>query len=246
MRMWTDAELARLPVKNHVRQRGLEMTRLETFTDAAFAFAVTLLVISGDGIPGSYAELIHALKGTPAFAASFATIAAVWVGHRSWSRRYGLEDAATTLISLALIFVMLIYVYPLKMVFAALFAWLSGGGLPADFRLASWGELLGIFRIYGAGFVVLNLLMAGLYVRALRASDALRLDAAERRGTRGEIVSYLMLAATGAASVLWATLLPPPVAVYAGFVYATLSVSMPWIAVVQGRAVERLAAAREE
>lgn len=237
--MWTDAELERLPVKNHVRQRGLEMTRLETFTDAAFAFAVTLLVISGDGIPGSYAELIHALKGSPAFAASFATIAAVWAGHRSWSRRYGLEDTSTTLISLALIFVMLIYVYPLKMVFGALFAWISGGWLPADFRLDSWYELLGLFRIYGIGFVVLNLLMAGLYARAMRATDELRLDIMERRSTRAEIVSYMVLAATGAVSVLWATLLPPQVAVYAGFVYATLCISMPWIAIVQSRAVPR-------
>lgn len=65
--MWTDAELAGLPVKNHVRQRGLQMTRLETFIDAAFAFTVTLLVISSDGIPGSYDELVHALKVAPAF-----------------------------------------------------------------------------------------------------------------------------------------------------------------------------------
>ncbi len=229
-----------------MRQRGLHMTRLETFIDAAFAFTVTLLVISGDGIPGSYAERVHALKGTPAFAASFATITAVWVGHRTWSRRYGLEDALTTLISLVLVFVMLIYVYPLKMVFAALFAWISGGWLPADFRMDSWRELLGIFRVYGIGFMVLNLLMAMLYVRALRATDELRLDIVEQRSARGEIVSYVVLAATGAVSALWATLLPAQIAVYAGFVYTTLGVSMPWAAIVQSRAVERLAAAERE
>ena len=44
---WTDEALAALPVKQGVRLRGLEMTRLETFCDAAFAFAVTLLVIAG-------------------------------------------------------------------------------------------------------------------------------------------------------------------------------------------------------
>jgi hypothetical protein len=34
------------------RLRGEEMTRIETFTDAAFAFAVSLLVIAGDTVPG--------------------------------------------------------------------------------------------------------------------------------------------------------------------------------------------------
>jgi uncharacterized membrane protein len=31
-----------------IRPRGLAMTRIETFTDAAFAFSLTLLVISMD------------------------------------------------------------------------------------------------------------------------------------------------------------------------------------------------------
>lgn len=34
------------PVEKGFHQRGLEMTRIEVFVDAAFAFAVTLLVIS--------------------------------------------------------------------------------------------------------------------------------------------------------------------------------------------------------
>ena len=41
----------RCPVENDFRLRGLEMTRIEVFVDAAFAFAVTLLVISFDAIP---------------------------------------------------------------------------------------------------------------------------------------------------------------------------------------------------
>ncbi|CAN5847200.1 hypothetical protein BH23GEM9_BH23GEM9_04520 [soil metagenome] len=44
------------------RLRGLEMTRIETFTDAAFAFALTLLVISMDP-PSSLAELRPGLPG---------------------------------------------------------------------------------------------------------------------------------------------------------------------------------------
>ncbi|MEE4295112.1 MAG: TMEM175 family protein [Wenzhouxiangella sp.] len=58
----------------YLPRRGREMTRLETFTDAAFAFAVTLLAVSIDEIPNDYESLLLALKGTPAFAASFALL----------------------------------------------------------------------------------------------------------------------------------------------------------------------------
>ena len=53
--------------------------------------------------PGSVAELTLALKGTPAFLASFASIASMWYAHHQWSRRYGLEDGVSVLISLVLI-----------------------------------------------------------------------------------------------------------------------------------------------
>ena len=42
--------------------RGEQMTRIETFVDAAFAFAFTMLVISIDQIPRSPAELIELSK----------------------------------------------------------------------------------------------------------------------------------------------------------------------------------------
>lgn len=64
-----------LPVKNGFRLRGMEMTRLETFADAAFAFAVTLLVVGGgDSVPANFDELLLAMNQIPAFAASFANI----------------------------------------------------------------------------------------------------------------------------------------------------------------------------
>ncbi len=95
--------LADLPKKNGFRQRGSEMTRLETFTDAAFAFAVTMLVVGGgDAIPTSFEEMILALKQVPAFAASFSNIMLFWYAHHRWSRRYGLEDAVSVTLSVTL------------------------------------------------------------------------------------------------------------------------------------------------
>ena len=87
MKPWTDGRLRELPRRKGFRLRGLEITRLETFTDAAFAFATPMLVISLSGIPESVADLVAAVKDIPAFLASFVTIAAFWNAHRRWSRR---------------------------------------------------------------------------------------------------------------------------------------------------------------
>ena len=40
-----------------LRARGHDVTRLEAFVDAAFAFSLTMLVISANGIPVSYTHL---------------------------------------------------------------------------------------------------------------------------------------------------------------------------------------------
>jgi len=91
----SEKELETMPVQQGFRLRGTQMTRLETFLDAAFAFATTMLVISAGEIPKNYPELILALKEIPSFLASFLIIMLFWIGHRTWSRRYGLEDMNT-------------------------------------------------------------------------------------------------------------------------------------------------------
>ena len=68
-------------------------TRLQAFVDAAFAFAVTLLVIAtGESIPRDSADLVAALKRVPAFAAGFALIAMFWYAHVQWSTRFARRD----------------------------------------------------------------------------------------------------------------------------------------------------------
>ena len=96
-------DLSELPVNGGVRQRGEQVTRLETFVDAAFAFAVTLLVVSFDAMPSSFAELYDALRRLPAFLAGFAILALFWHGHHRFSRNFGLEDGTIVFLSLALV-----------------------------------------------------------------------------------------------------------------------------------------------
>ncbi len=243
---WTEEELDAFPVQGDFRLRGVEMTRLETYTDAAFAFAMTVLVVSGERIPQTYDEMLAAIKGVPAFAASFAQIMLFWIGHRSWSRRFGLEDKVTTLITLVLIFVMLVYVYPLKAMFSAFFEWMSGGFLPSEFAVTTAAEMTGLFVIYGVGAAAMAGSLAGLHLRSERAASGLGLNSLERLRTRQQRVFWSVQAGVSLLSASFALFLSPRIGVYAGFLYFLLPILMPWLAIRFEKKAEALKSATAE
>ena len=100
----------------HPLPTGREVSRIEGFSDAVFAFAVTLLVVSLE-VPHTFDELWLAMRQFFAFAICFALLFQVWWRHFNFFRRYGLEDAPTIVLTGILLFVVLFYVYPLKFVF---------------------------------------------------------------------------------------------------------------------------------
>jgi hypothetical protein len=53
-------DLDALPRRGGFRLRGLEMTRLESFVDATFAFAVSLPVIAGQQVPDDLDTMLRA------------------------------------------------------------------------------------------------------------------------------------------------------------------------------------------
>jgi hypothetical protein len=140
----------------------------------AFAFAVTMLVISLDAIPDSIGGMLSALKGVPAFAASFAQIMMFWFAHATWSRRFGLDDGPSSRLSLVLVFLVLVYVYPLKILFGSFFAWISRGWLPPVAEIHTLLDLQGMFVMYGIAFGTLSLCLAALNRQALRAPPSAR------------------------------------------------------------------------
>jgi uncharacterized membrane protein len=243
---YTEEALAKLSRKHGFRLRGLDMTRLETFLDAAFAFATTMLVISIDHIPGNYTELITVLKGIPAFGASFAIMMFFWVSHRKWSRYYGLEDGPSIFISLLLIFVLLVYIYPLKLMFSALFAWMSNGWFPSQFELEHPYELTGLFFIYGFGVAAMGALMALLYRRAKAAQQMLKLNQLELVLTDAEIVTWSIMSLTGLVSALFAITMPLKMSAFAGFIYMTLPVTIPYISIHYDRKAKSLLAETDD
>jgi uncharacterized membrane protein len=213
-------------------ERGAGVTRVEAFVDAAFAFAVTLLVISLDAMPASMGEMVEALKGVPAFAASFLQIIMFWSAHATWSRRFGLDDAPGRHRSLLLVFLVLVYVYPLKILFGGLFAWLSGGWLPQVARIATMHDLRMMFVVYALAFGSLSLCLASLYGHALRASVAPPLSDPERRATRAEVARWRFACVVAAVSLLAALALPDGSPGWMlgmpGMAYALLTAT-PWV-----------------
>lgn len=166
------------------RRRGDRTTRLEAFVDAAFAFALSLVVIAVGDIPDSHAELMAALKSVPAFAACFWLIAAFWRGHVDWSERFGLDDARSRQWSLLLIFLVLIFVFPLKIVFAVFFHWISGGALPADFTFQSDVEVQRMFQTFAIAFGSMGAVLFALNLHAWRQRERIGLDAIETDALR--------------------------------------------------------------
>src|SRR3954452_8465212 len=101
------------------RWRGGEIARIEGLSDAVFAFAVTLLVVSLE-VPKTFNELQALMRGVFPFAISFALLMQVWHEQYLYFRRYNLQDAISTWLNCVLLFVVLFYVYPLKFLWTLL------------------------------------------------------------------------------------------------------------------------------
>jgi hypothetical protein len=207
--------------------RGQDVSRIEGFSDAVFAFAVTLLVVSLE-VPQTFEDLLTAMRGFFAFAVCFALLFSVWHDHYKFFRRYGLRDNVTVYLNAALLFIVLFYVYPLKFLFTMLVDQLLGfgeevrlpdGSFTQAIENAQWPLLM---VIYGAGFVAVQLVFVLLYLRAYSLRGALGLDAHELSITREEIQSSLLNAAVGLASVAVAVIGGEEAVGWAGFVYALI------------------------
>ncbi|HKE48185.1 MAG TPA: TMEM175 family protein [Rhodanobacteraceae bacterium] len=191
------------------RIRGVQPTRVDAFVDAAFAFAVTLLVIAIGRVPASVAELVQAMRGVPAFAASFFVIGRLWQAHRNWSRHYGIEDVVATRLSLALVFMVLVYVYPLRMVAELTLAGISGGALaetPVEIHTVT--ELRTLYVVFGLGYLLTALIFLALYSHAMKLADAIGLTPAERIRTTTLCLRWKAVIAIAVASVLLGLFLP--------------------------------------
>jgi hypothetical protein len=206
------------------RWRGGEISRVEGFSDAVFAFAITLLVVSLE-VPRTFHELSGVMRGFLAFAVCFTLLVVIWREHYVFFRRYGLQDTTTIWLNAALLFVTLFYVYPLKFLFNVVFSGLTGS--PSVVALPGGGtepvieasQVPSLFLIYGAGLIVLYLLLAMLYAHAYRRRRDLELTPVELFDTRASIVAHLLAVGVGLVSVAIALTVPDRLVGLAGYAY---------------------------
>jgi uncharacterized membrane protein len=196
------------------RWRGHEVTRLEGFTDAVFAFAVTLLVVSLE-VPKTFEELTAAMRGFLPFGVCFGILIWIWYEHYLFFRRYGLQDARTVFYNALLLFVVLFYVYPLKFLFRLVLGPVAGmTSAPMDAA-----SVRTLFVIYGAGVIAVFGVLALLHIHALRRRAALELEAIEVFDTKSNVLRHIEMASVGLLSVILARTLPARAVGLAGYVY---------------------------
>jgi uncharacterized membrane protein len=189
--------------------------RLDTFVDSAFAFSLTLMVV-GTGAASVDGDLLQtAVASIPSFAIGFAIVALFWWAHVSWRALRGPGDWRSMLLSLALIFVVLIYIVPLRAMASSFAGFLAGN------RDNFAGSIATLFTVYGLGFVAMSLITAMLFRDAMRNET---LDAAGRRHALGSAWIWTILAGTGALSTVMS--LVPPLHYGAPFLYSTLPITI--------------------
>lgn len=181
---------------DHRDGQGDAAKRLDAFVDAAFAFAVTLLIIAGAEPLTSFADLGRALSHVPAFAAGFALVTMFWASHRGFGRLTAERGGAIGLISLAIVFTVLVYVFPLRLLTETGIGWASGGRLPGSELIGSLEDLRGIFVAYGIGFAFLSL----LFVLLNQAGRPHAHDAAARAALGAARDVWIICVAAGLAS----------------------------------------------
>jgi uncharacterized membrane protein len=223
-----------------------EISRVEALSDAVFAFAATLLVVSLE-VPRTYPELVANLRGFVAFGLTFAMLILIWAAHNGFFRRYGLQDGRTVVLNSVLLFVVLFYVYPLKFLFTVFVNGFLGMAPPGEegARISGMDELSSLMIIYGLGFVAVFACLALLYSHAWARRGELGLDGFGQNEARTWMRHYLIFVAVGLLSVAlaWAKVgirFGAP-----GFVYVLLGPLCWWNGEIGGkyrRELERRAA----
>jgi uncharacterized membrane protein len=204
-----------------------ETQRLDAFVDAAFAFAVTLFIIAGTEPLGGFADLQRALLRVPAFAAGFALVALFWLGHRRFGQLAPRRDAMSVFLSLAIVFVILVLVYPMRLLTESGAHWLSGQVLPGGELITTLEDLQGVYVVYGLGFALLAGLYTLLFHRVGRRPAAAGTDGAGAAAARSAARTWAVITAAGLLSAAIAVIVPIARAPYApGMAYWVIPVGI--------------------
>lgn len=209
--------------KQPIEWRSHEPNRLETFSDAVFAFALTLIIVSIE-VPRSFDELFETLKGGISFAACFAMLFLIWNSQNVFFRRYGLNDPVTVSLNGILLFVVLIYVYPMKFLSQLLF---TGGKYMyhgEKIEMIHIDQTRTLMIIYSIGYSVIYLLFFLMYLNARKQAQHLELTPKEAFETNTIAYINLISALIGISVILIAMILPDGYSGLSGFFYFVIPI----------------------
>src|SRR6476646_1250053 len=228
------------------RWRGHEISRIEGLSDAVFAFAITLLVVSLE-VPKTFNELAETMHGFGAFLVSFLLLFFVWFNQYKFFRRYGLQDTATVALNAALLFVVLFYVYPLKFLFSLLVNQFTGGHgevhLPNGNVVAMIegnDQLASLMIIFSLGYLAVFGVFVLLFWHAYRKRSALDLNELEQFDTRESIQEGALNCGIALVSILIVIIGGPRRAGLAGVAYMLTAVVMTLNGIIMGKRRKKL------
>ena len=217
------------------RWRGSEISRIEGLSDAVFAFAVTLLVVSLEA-PKTFEALVRLMHGFVSFGVCFGMLLMIWHAQYIYFRRYALDDNTSFLLNAMLLFVVAFYVYPLKFLFTTLTNGITGyretdaaGHVVQAMQRADWRPLM---EIYSAGFIALYVIFALLYLHAYRLRSELDLSPMETYETRGVVQENLLMVGIGTLALVLAFLNAPQIS---GMSYVLIGPLQAWLGARHGK-----------
>ena len=194
----------------HFRYRGVEPGRLENFSDAIFALAITLLLISTSS-PGNFEQIKRFMWDVIPFLCCISLIIMIWFEHFIFFYRYGLRHGKIVALNALFLTIVLIYVYPLKFL-TKLILFPVGYLFGQDEIIQELGgmirgeDMAPLMIIYGLGAMSVFGVLYLMYRSALKQADQLDLNELEKFDTRMSMRKNLLLGLIPMISVLMAAL----------------------------------------
>jgi uncharacterized membrane protein len=180
------------------RHRGEEPGRIENFSDAVFALAITLLLISTSP-PSNFDQVRRFVWEVIPFTLCILFIILIWHEHFTFFYRYGLRNAKVLVLNSLFLVIVLFYVYPLKfltkLVLLPIALLFDQQKLKEEmFGMIKGTDMADLMIIYGLGaFSVFGVLVL-MYRYAYKQADALDLNEIERFDTKSKITTNKLMA----------------------------------------------------